>query len=148
MHSRMAAVKKVVLIEFTPTQMFELVDRVEDYPKFLPWCGGTELHERTETKTSASLRVNYHGIKTEFATENTKVWPSEMHIRLKEGPFSHLDGGWKFIALGDAACKIEFELNYKFSNRLLDKALGPVFSHIANTFVDAFVKRAEEIYRS
>jgi ribosome-associated toxin RatA of RatAB toxin-antitoxin module len=71
-----------------------------------------------------------------------------MHIRLREGPFDHLDGGWRFTPLGDAACKVEFELSYKFSNRLLDKALGPVFNHIANTFVDAFVKRAEEVYRS
>lgn len=144
----MAAVKKVVLIEFTPTQMFELVDRVEDYPKFLPWCGGTELLERTDAKTAAMLKVNYHGIKTQFATENSKQPPTEMHIRLREGPFDHLDGGWRFTPLGDAACKVEFELSYKFSNRLLDKALGPVFNHIANTFVDAFVKRAEEVYRS
>ena len=143
----MAAVKKVVLIEFTPEQMFELVDRIEDYPGFLPWCGGTELIERTETRTSAMLKVNYHGIKTHFSTENSKLYPHEMHIRLKEGPFSHLDGSWTFTPLGDAACKIEFALSYTFSSRLLDKALGPVFNHIANTFVDAFVKRAEQVYR-
>ncbi|MCB1937948.1 MAG: type II toxin-antitoxin system RatA family toxin [Rhodocyclaceae bacterium] len=144
----MAAVKKVVLIEFTPSQMFALVDGVEDYPKFLPWCGGTELIERTDLLTAATLRVNYHGIKTHFSTENTKLAPYEMHIRLKEGPFDHLDGSWVFTALGETACKVEFALNYQFSSRLLEKALGPVFNHIANTFVDAFVKRAEQVYRS
>ena len=70
-----------------------------------------------------------------------------MHIRLKEGPFRHLDGGWRFIALGETACKIEFNLHYQFSSKLLEKALGPVFNHIANTFVDSFVKRAEQVYR-
>ncbi len=143
----MAEVKKLVLIEFTPEQMFVLVDRCEDYQQFLPWCGGAELHERTDTLTVATIHINYHGIKAHFTTENTKRHPFEMHIRLKEGPFKHLDGGWFFTPLGDTACKIEFNLHYQFSNRLLEKALGPVFNHIANTFVDSFVKRAEQVYR-
>lgn len=70
-----------------------------------------------------------------------------MEIRLKEGPFKHLDGIWLFTALGDSACKVQFELHYEFSSRLLEKVLGPVFNHIANTFVDSFVKRAGQIYR-
>ncbi|MFN3986322.1 MAG: type II toxin-antitoxin system RatA family toxin [Rhodocyclaceae bacterium] len=143
----MADVKKLVLIEFTPAQMFDLVDRCEDYQHFLPWCGGAEVHERSDTLTVATIHINYHGIKAHFTTENTKHFPSEMHIRLKEGPFRHLDGGWHFIALGETACKIEFNLHYQFSSKLLEKALGPVFNHIANTFVDSFVKRAEQVYR-
>lgn len=144
----MAEVKKLVLIEFTPTQMFELVDRVEDYPVFLPWCGGADLLARTDELTAARLHINYHGIKANFATVNEKHAPNLMHIRLKEGPFRHLDGMWRFTALGDAACKIEFVLRYEFSSKLLEKALGAVFGHIANTFVEAFVKRAEILYRS
>lgn len=144
----MAAVKKVVLIEYTPAQMFALVDRVEDYPQFLPWCGGTELIERTDILTAATLHINYHGIKAHFSTENSKLPPREMHIRLKEGPFEHLDGSWVFTPLGETACKVEFSLNYQFASRLLEKVLGPVFNHIANTFVDAFVKRAGQVYRS
>lgn len=143
----MAEVKKLVLIEFTPAQMFELVDRCEDYQHFLPWCGGAEVHERSDILTVATIHINYHGIKAHFTTENSKHWPQEMHIRLKEGPFRHLDGGWRFIALGETACKIEFNLHYQFSSKLLEKALGPVFNHIANTFVDSFVKRAEQVYR-
>ncbi len=142
----MASVKKIVLIEFTPAQMFELVDRCEDYKQFLPWCGGAEVHERTDAITHATLHVSYHGIKTHFTTENEKVYPTLMRIHLKEGPFRHLDGTWRFTALGDAACKIEFELHYEFSSRLLEKVLGPVFNHIANTFVDSFVKRAGTVY--
>ena len=143
----MAEVNKLVLIEFTPAQMFELVDRCEDYPLFLPWCGGVELLERTGTVTAATLHINYHGIKAHFSTENTKRPPYEMTLRLTDGPFTHLDGRWRFTPLGDTACKVEFQLRYQFSSKLLEKVLGPVFNHIANTFVDAFVKRAGQVYR-
>lgn len=142
----MAVVEKTVLIERTPAQMFDLVDRVEEYPQFLPWCGGTELHERTDTRTVATLHINYHGLKSHFSTENDKEAPSWMSIRLRDGPLKQMDGLWRFIPLGDSACKIEFRLHYEFSNKLLEKALGPVFNHIANTFVESFVKRANQRY--
>jgi ribosome-associated toxin RatA of RatAB toxin-antitoxin module len=142
----MAVVEKSVLIERTAVQMFELVDRVEDYPTFLPWCGGTELLERTESKTAARIHINYHGLKAHFATENAKEIPRQMNIRLREGPFRSMDGGWRFTPLGETACKVEFRLQYEFSNRILEKALGPVFHHIANTFVESFVKRAQQLY--
>lgn len=140
----MAEVKKIVLVERTPAQMFALVDGVEDYPKFLPWCGGTEVLERTADLTVATLHINYHGIRSHFTTANTKVAPRQMKIALRDGPFRHLEGEWLFHPLGDAASKIEFRLHYEFSNGLLEKLVGPVFSHIANTFVDAFVKRAQQ----
>lgn len=142
----MAVVEKSVLIERTASQMFELVDRVEDYPKFLPWCGGTELLERTDNKTAARIHINYHGLKAHFATENAKEAPHWMSIQLREGPFRSMGGGWRFMPLGDTACKIEFRLHYEFSSKILEKALGPVFHHIANTFVESFVKRAQQIY--
>lgn len=137
----MAVVEKSVLIERSATQMFELVDRVEDYPQFLPWCGGTDLLERTPSLTVARIHINYHGIKAHFATANAKEPPRTMSIRLTEGPFKHLDGGWKFTPLGEAACKIEFRLHYEFANKLLEKALGPVFHRIAENLVESFVKR-------
>ncbi len=142
----MAVIEKSVLIARTPQQMFDLVDRVEDYPKFLPWCGGTELIERSEHVTAARLHINYRGIKAQFATENPKEAPHWMNIQLREGPFRRLDGGWRFTALGDAGCKVEFHLNYEFTSTLLEKALGPVFNHIAATFVESFVKRAQQVY--
>ncbi|HEY3432774.1 MAG TPA: type II toxin-antitoxin system RatA family toxin [Rhodocyclaceae bacterium] len=142
----MAVVEKTVLIERTPAQMFHLVDLVEEYPQFLPWCGGTELHERTETRTVATLHINYHGLKSHFSTENEKETPNWMSIKLRDGPLKQLDGMWSFIPLGEVACKIEFRLHYEFSNKLLEKALGPVFNHIANTFVESFVKRANQRY--
>jgi ribosome-associated toxin RatA of RatAB toxin-antitoxin module len=142
----MADVQKKVLIEYTPAQMFALVDACEDYPEFLPWCDAVQVISRTDEITSATLHINYHGIKTRFSTENAKRYPHEMLIRLTDGPFTRLDGGWRFTPLGESACKVEFELHYSFSSRLLEKVLGPVFSYIANSQVEAFVKRAAQIY--
>ncbi len=142
----MARVEKSVLVAHSPERMFELVDRVEDYSDFLPWCGGTELKVRDEHRTVATIHIAYMGIRQSFTTENTKMPPSEMRIRLQDGPFSELEGAWSFLPLGDDACKVEFRLHYVFSSRMLETILAPVFSHITNTFVDAFVRRADEMY--
>lgn len=142
----MARVEKSVLVAHTPERMFELVDRVEDYPAFLPWCGGTELQHRDSQRTVATIHIAYLGIRQSFTTENSKTPPNEMRIKLRDGPFAELEGDWRFIPLGQDACKIEFRLEYTFSSRMLETVLSPVFSHITNTFVDAFVKRADEVY--
>ena len=142
----MALVEKSVLIEQSAERMFELVDRCEDYPVFLPWCSHTEVKYRDAQKTVATLHVNYHSVKTAFTTENDKAHPQSMKIFLVNGPFRHLEGSWHFKALADNACKIEFQLHYDFSSKVFEKVIGPVFSHIANTFVDAFVRRAAQVY--
>lgn len=142
----MAVIEKSVLIARTAQQMFDLVDRVEDYPQFLPWCGGTELLTRTDSVTAARLHINYHGIKAHFATENPKEAPHWMNIQLREGPFRKLDGNWRFTQLGDVGCKVEFRLSYEFSSSVLERVLGPVFNHIASTFIESFVKRAQQVY--
>ena len=142
----MARVEKSVLVAHTPERMFELVDRVEDYPVFLPWCGGTELKWRDELSTVATIQIAYMGIRQSFTTENAKTHPREMRIKLQNGPFSELEGDWSFVALGDEACKVEFRLHYVFSSRVLETILAPVFSHITNTFVDAFVRRTDEVF--
>lgn len=144
----MAQVEKSVLVAHPPERMFELVDRVEDYPLFLPWCGGTTLQSRDATSTVATIHIAYMGIRQSFTTENTKEAPRLMRIRLLDGPFSKLEGDWRFIPLGDDACKIELRLDYTFSGRMLEAVLAPVFSHITNTFVDAFVKRADAVFVS
>lgn len=142
----MARVEKSVLVAHPPERMFELVDRVEDYPMFLPWCGGTELKSRDADYTVATIHIAYMGIRQSFTTENRKVHPQTMRIKLKEGPFAELEGDWQFLPLGEDACKVEFRLHYVFSSRMLESLLAPVFSHITNTFVDAFVRRADEVY--
>lgn len=142
----MPEVTRSVIVGYTPRQMFDLVDAVERYPEFLPWCGGTSIKHRDETTTRATILINYRGIKHSFTTENTKQAPHEMVIRLVEGPFRALDGHWRFIQLADRGCKIEFRLHYEFSSKLLEKLVGPVFNYIASSFVEAFVKRAAQFY--
>ncbi len=142
----MNKVEKTVLVMHSAEQMYALVDAVEDYPKFLPWCGGVELLERTDVSTSATLHINYHGVKQNFTTQNIKAFPHSMDMQLIDGPFKHLDGDWRFVELRPNACKIEFSLNYEFANSFLEKIIAPVFNHIAATFVDDFVARADKIY--
>lgn len=139
----MQRVTKSVLVPYAATRMFELVDRVEDYPQFLPWCGGAKVLEQSGDRKTARIDIDYHGVRAHFTTDNVNRPPESIVITLKDGPFRHLHGEWRFRALGDAGCKVEFELAYEFATQLLDKAIGPVFGHIARTFIDAFVKRAE-----
>ena len=126
--------------------MFELVDAIEKYPEFLPWCGGSECNFRDDKITRATLHINYRGIRQSFSTENVKTPPALMQIRLIEGPFRTLEGSWRFTDLSGKGCKVELSLHYEFSSRLLEKLVGPVFGLIANSMVDAFVKRAHSVY--
>ncbi len=142
----MTQVDRSVLVGYTAQQMFSLVDRVEDYPKFLPWCAEVSVSKRTEKITLATIRLNYRYLKQSFTTENTKHSPHVIELRLISGPFRHLEGSWRFIELGDAGCKIEFRLRYEFSSKLLEKLLGPAFQHIATSFVNGFIKHAEKVY--
>lgn len=143
----MALVEKSVLIEHSARQMFDLVDRVEDYPQFLPWCSRTELRARDDATTEATLHIDFRSVRSKFTTRNAKEAPEVMSIQLVEGPFRRLEGGWRFRPLAEHACKIEFTLTYEFSSRVFEKVIGPVFNHIAGTFVEAFVRRAEQVYR-
>ncbi|MEK7834730.1 MAG: type II toxin-antitoxin system RatA family toxin [Pseudomonadota bacterium] len=142
----MAEVNKSVLVAYPAQRMFALVDAVEKYPEFLPWCGGAELIFRDALLTRATIHINYHGIRQSFSTENAKREPHLMQIRLIEGPFRTLEGSWRFTDLGGAGCKIELSLRYEFASRMLEKLVGRVFGYIVNNLVDAFVKRAHSIY--
>jgi len=142
----MEQVEKTVLVGFSAEQMFGLVDDCERYPEFLPWCGGADVEWRDETAYVATLHIDYRGVQQNFTTKNLRQFPTQMDISLLRGPFRHLEVHWHFIPLAGDACKIEFRLNYEFASHLLEKLIAPVFSHIANTFVDAFVERAEKVY--
>jgi ribosome-associated toxin RatA of RatAB toxin-antitoxin module len=142
----MAEVTKSVLVEYSPEQMFSLVDAVERYPEFLPWCGGASVAHRDEQITLATITINYHGVKQSFTTENRKEAGRLMQMKLVEGPFKTLDGVWKFVPLSQVGCKVEFRLHYEFSSKLLERLVGRVFNSIANTFVEAFVRRARAVY--
>ena len=142
----MQRVNKSVLVPYDQAQMFALVNDVESYPQFLPWCGGATVLERHEGGTTARLDIDYHGVRAHFTTDNATLPPESIVITLKDGPFRHLHGEWRFRALAADAAKVEFELAYEFANTVVERIVGPVFNHIANTFIDAFVRRAEKLY--
>lgn len=142
----MAVVHKSVFLGYSAEQMFALVAKVEDYPQFLPWCGGVDVRERTDSTVVASVGINYHGVRQSFTTSNVNTPPTSIHMKLVDGPFKALDGVWTFKALRTDACKIELDLHYEFSSLLLEGLVGPVFGMIANSMVDSFCKRAETVY--
>ncbi|BBP00450.1 type II toxin-antitoxin system RatA family toxin [Sulfuriferula nivalis] len=142
----MALVNKSVLVGHSAQQMFDLVDQVEHYPEFLPWCGGSEIKSREGDEMVAAIHIDYMHIKQSFSTRNINTPPNLIQMQLLDGPFKQLDGEWRFKVLNEEACKIEFVLHYEFSSKLLDTVLGPVFSYIANSFVEAFIQRAEKVY--
>lgn len=125
--------------------MFGLVDRVEDYPHFLPWCGGAEVLVRDDRITRARVDIDFKGLRQSFTTENTKDAPRFMTLKLVEGPFSALDGQWTFTPLSADASKVVLALDYQFGNAALQKLVGPVFQVIAETLIDRFVQRADAV---
>jgi ribosome-associated toxin RatA of RatAB toxin-antitoxin module len=142
----MAEIEKSVLVNHSASRMFTLVDTVEDYPNFLPWCGGSSVTVQDNNVTHATIKIDYLHVKHSFTTENTRQPPELIEMTLLDGPFQHLDGHWRFIPLEENACKIEFRLHYTFSHKLLEHLVGPVFFIIANNFVEAFIKRADKVY--
>ncbi|MDR1367325.1 MAG: type II toxin-antitoxin system RatA family toxin [Candidatus Accumulibacter sp.] len=142
----MARVEKSLLIERSAKQMFDLVENIESYPKFLPWCGGTRVDYRDDKKTIATLYVDFLNIRSCITTENEKDYPERMSLKLLKGPFRHLDGLWNFNRLAENACKVDFALSYAFSGGVLEKLLAPMLGTLADAFVEAFVKRADEVY--
>lgn len=142
----MPHVEKSVLVNFSSEQIFDLVEDIEKYPEFLPWCGGAAIIERKPHHTIATILINYHGVKHSFTTSNSNDRPRLIEMKLVDGPFKFLNGKWHFLSLNESASKITFDLQYEFSNSILGLVLGPVFHHIAHTFVEAFIRRAKEIY--
>jgi len=125
--------------------MFDLVAAVEEYPEFLPWCGGSQVHHRTDHGMVATVRIAYKGISQSFTTENVHERPFRIEMRLRDGPFSRLHGVWSFKALTAEACRVELEMDYEMRSGLIAQLMGPVFEQIARSMVDAFVGRAEAL---
>ena len=142
----MPLVQKSALVSHSAARMFALVDDVESYPAFLPWCGGTYLLERDASTTVATIEINYHGIRQSFTTANKKHGTESMEIALRDGPFKELDGEWQFKALGNSACKVLLRMEYSFASPMLETAVGPVFGLIANTMIERFVARADDLH--
>ncbi len=145
----MKSVHKSVLIWYDAQEMFQLVIDVPRYPEFLPWCDHARVLSETETGMTAEVGIAFKGVKQSFVTRNEHVAGREVRLHLVSGPFSNLEGDWRFTPVGEGgqrACRVDLKLNYGFSSRLLATVVGPVFDRIAANLVDAFVKRAEQVY--
>ncbi|MBC8021582.1 MAG: type II toxin-antitoxin system RatA family toxin [Burkholderiales bacterium] len=139
----MPTVTKSVIVPHSVERMFELVDDVERYPEFLPWCSGSRVLERTPEVTRARLEIDYHGLRSQFSTRNVKHPPRRMDLELEDGPFERLEGQWRFSPLGDQGCRVELSIDYELASSAMSRLLTPVFGHIMETLVDRFVARAE-----
>ncbi len=145
----MKNVHKSVLIWYSAEEMFALVTDVAKYPEFLPWCDHACVLAREPGGMKAEVGISFAGIRQTFTTRNHHVAGREVRMKLVDGPFSNLDGWWKFAPVGAAgqrACKVSLEMHYSFKSAALAAVVGPVFDKIAGNLVDAFVKRAEQMY--
>lgn len=143
----MPTVRKSAIVPSSRERMFDLVEQCEHYPDFLPWCRAAEILERTPQVTRARLHLDYKGLKTRIETRNVKHPPESLTLEFVEGPFEHFHAQWIFVPLGEHGCKVEFALDYVFSNKAFEKLLGPMFGYIAETLVQGFVARAESAAR-
>lgn len=142
----MREIHKTALVHYAPQQMYALVDDIGAYAEFLPWCSESRVLQRDTTSVEASLGISYGKLNKTFTTRNLNTPHHLIEMQLVDGPFKRLHGKWTFTPLGDDGCKVELRLEFEFSNRLLDMTVGPVFSQIANSLVDAFSQRAKQVY--
>jgi ribosome-associated toxin RatA of RatAB toxin-antitoxin module len=141
----MKRIARSAIVERSAAELYALVEDIESYPRFLPWCVEARVRERAPGRTVATITVGVKALRQSFTTENANRPGESIEMRLLEGPFRRFHSHWRFTPLGHRATKIEFALGYEFSSRILAKALDPMFEQIANTMVDAFTRRAEAL---
>jgi len=139
-------IDRSALVPYTADEMYMLVSDILTYPQFLPWCSGTQILSQEGQELSARIDFSVSSVSQSFTTSNQLKPGEEIAMQLVDGPFSQLEGRWRFEPLGDAGCKISLLLEYDFSSKMVSLVVGPVFNKIANTLVDAFQKRAVEVY--
>jgi ribosome-associated toxin RatA of RatAB toxin-antitoxin module len=139
-------VSRQALVGYGAAEMYALVEDVESYPRFLPWCSAAEVVLREPARTVATIHIDFRGVRQQFTTENVHRPGERIGIRLVRGPFRSLDGEWRFTQLGEAGCRIDFDLAYQLASPVLERLVGPVFNQIATSFVDAFVRRADALH--
>lgn len=143
----MTQISRNALVPYSVEEMYQLVDNIEAYAEFLPWCRSTEVMSRDQNEVKASIEIAHGILQKSFTTLNRLQKNKMVEMRLVKGPFKHLEGYWRFDALkDDAASKISLDLEFEFESKLVALAVGPVFNQIANSMVDAFCKRAIEVY--
>jgi ribosome-associated toxin RatA of RatAB toxin-antitoxin module len=142
----LVTVERQAIVPYSAGRMFALVEDIESYPLFLPWCSRTEVVERTADRAVATIHVDFRGVRQTFTTANRMQPGERIRMTLVRGPFKVLTGEWRFKALSASGCRVELTLAYQLASPLLARVVGPVFDHIANTFVDAFARRADALH--
>lgn len=141
----MRTIHRSATVLYTPAEMFELVNDIESYPRFLPWCRSARVLQRDEGQIRACLAIAKGRVEKSFTTLNVLQKDRQIDVQLVEGPFRKLDGLWRFEPAGDG-CHVTLDMSFELASRIMAVTLGPVFNQAANMLVDAFVKRAREIY--
>lgn len=143
----MPQITRTALVPYSAEQMYQLVNDVKSYPQFLPGCSGSRILDESASQMMAAVDVSKAGISKTFTTRNTLVSNQSIIMHLVDGPFRKLMGGWKFTPIDDDACRIEFQLDFEFTNKLIELAFGRIFKELAGNMVQAFTTRAKEVYR-
>ncbi|WP_312600289.1 type II toxin-antitoxin system RatA family toxin [Pseudomonas luteola] len=139
-------IQRSALLPYPASALYALVNDVERYPEFLPWCSSAQILEQGENEMRAGLTVAKGGLSQQFTTRNTLTPDQCIVMDLEKGPFSQLHGVWQFKALGEKACKISLDLSFEYQGALIRATLGPLFNQAANTMVDVFCQRAKQLY--
>lgn len=142
----MPTINRSALVPYSAAQMYALVDDIDAYSEFLPWCRSSKVLSRDEDQVRATIEIARGGVNKSFTTVNRLQRNKMIEIRLVEGPFHHLEGFWRFDQLAEDACKVALDLDFEFSSRIMGMMIGPVFGQIAGSLVDAFVQRAQQVY--
>jgi ribosome-associated toxin RatA of RatAB toxin-antitoxin module len=142
----MRRIERSVLVPYSAERMFRLVETVDDYPQFLPWCPASRARPLPDGSVEASIEIAYRGVRSRFTTRNVSDPPREIRITLVDGPFRRLTGHWHFMELPEQGCKVSLNLEYQFAGGLLGRLIAPVFESIAGSLIDAFARRAEALY--
>ncbi len=143
----MTVVQKSIQLEYSAQQMYALVEDIESYPAFLPWCDSVNVQRDSVNHTVvAEMHMNVKGVRQTFTTQNVNTPPASIKIRLRNGPFKTLDGGWTFTPIDDSHCTVNLSMTYEFSNFLLEKLIGPFFNAMTIDLISAFRQRAKKIY--
>ena len=142
----MKRIARSAIVAHSAARLHALVEDIESYPRFLPWCVGAEVKSRSAGSTLATLTLGMRGVKQSFTTQNENRPPEAIDLKLVEGPFRRFDAAWRFLPLGEHACKVEFSMEFEFTSRALATLLGPLFERMADGMVDAFTRRADEVY--
>ncbi len=142
----MTTVQKSALVKYSAQQMFQIVNDIEAYPEFLPWCADSKVLKREGDIVEASLQISKAGFNKSFSTRNRSDGHGKLFMTLLDGPFSSLDGVWDFMPLREDASKISLDLEFEIHGKFASLAFGAMFNQICNTMVKSFTDRAKQVY--